>query len=156
MGAIAKALGEGSEFEFEGKVYKFAPWTYGIQSSFETYLEEQAVRAAKRMAAYLHPQEAKEVMAQVQRDITAGKYTFGSEVVSEAIFSIPHFKRLIYLMLRPSHPEVSLELVDRMVEAHLEEVMAKVAEANADPTNLPPMTTTTGVAAGETPQQSTP
>lgn len=138
MGQISQALGLGSQFEFGGKTYTIAPWGYEIQGLFERYLEAEAVKAARRMAQYLSDEEKRQLLADVNRDIASGVYTFGSDLVSKAIFgSLQHFEQLLYLCLRPNHPDVTPAVVKEIVLAQMEDVWQKMMEANTDPTRTP-------------------
>jgi hypothetical protein len=134
MGLISKIFGLGYQFEFEGQEYNLPPWTYKIQGLYERYLEKEAVEAAKRMGAHLSPDQARKLLQDVGRDIAAGVYTFGGEEVQLSFACQKHFTQLVYLMLQQEHPTIDRKLVERMVEAELEEMMDRVSAANADPT----------------------
>jgi hypothetical protein len=133
MGEISRALGQGSSLSFQGKNYTLAPWSYDLQGEFERYLEDKAWETCRRASQRLSKEEADELRAQTLRDITAGVYTFGGPVSAKALQSLPHLKRLLYLMLEKKHPEVTPQLVDEMVDQNLEQVIAAVNEVNADP-----------------------
>lgn len=137
MGKVAAALGMGTTIDFEGKTYKLSPWTYKIQGEFERYLEDHLYQVYKRMAPLMTPQERLVELGKIRQEVVSGQYTFGSEVVAQALTSLPHLTHLLYLMIRVAHPEVDKELVGRIVDAQMEEVMAKMAEANADPSTPP-------------------
>ena len=141
MGKVAAALGIGPKFTHEGKDYTLAPWTYKVQAEFERYLEDHAQQVLKRMQHLFSPEEFLEEKRALRKEITSGKYTFGSDAVAEALTSLPHLTQLFYLMLKGNHPEVTRDLVAKMVEGQMEEVMSKMAEANADPSTPPPQTT---------------
>lgn len=132
MGHIAAALGQGSQFTFRNKEYTLAPWTFGIQASFERFLEDKAVRAAKRMQALLSKQEYDDLMSRVVRDIASGVYTFGSEVVQQSLQSVDNIQYMTFLQLRENHPEVKLDLVKEMFKEEMDLVMQKMNEANAE------------------------
>jgi hypothetical protein len=133
MGMVSKVLGLGAELEFEGKKYVLAPWSYKIQGQFERYLEDEAYQVVLRLCRHLSPEEKKEQLAILARDIAAGTYSFGSEAVSKAMYSLKHFGKLLLLCLKPNHPEADEELVHKILQDGLETVMAKMAEANVDP-----------------------
>lgn len=133
MGEISRALGQGSEFEFEGRKYVLSPWTFDIQGKFERYLEEQAFRVARRMAATMPQDEADRLLRGVAEDITTGKYTFGQKAWAEATTAIPHLQYLVFLMLQPHQPDVTLDGVKKIFEKDMELIYQKVAEVNADP-----------------------
>ncbi len=133
MGQISQALGQGSQFTFKDKTYTLAPWTFGIQSQFERYLEDKAVRAAKRMSSLLTKQEYDDLMSRVVRDIASGVYTFGTEVVQQAMQSMENMQYMTFLQLRENHPEVKLDLVKEMFKEELDTILQKMNEANAEP-----------------------
>lgn len=134
MGDVNRALGGGSEIEFEGKVYTLSPWTYEVQAAYERYIEREAVNALKRMKPLLTDEDYQEQLNKIQQDITIGLYTFGSEKVARSLLAKPHLKYLYYLLLRGNHPDVQMDLVGRLIDKKWEEAMEKMAEANADPT----------------------
>lgn len=144
MGQVSAALAQGSNITFEGREFILAPWTYNIQAEFERYLEDYVIQVYKRLAPVMTPDERREELKKIRQEIAAGEYTFGSDMVAKALTSMPHLKHLLYLMLRVKQPDVTPDLVGRLVDAQQEEVMAKMAEANADPsqttteTSLPP------------------
>ncbi len=134
MGLISKIFGQGQEFEFEGKNYKLPPWTYKIQGFYERYLEKEAVEAAKRMAVHLDAAQARKLLQDVNRDITAGVYTFGGEEVALSFNCIKHFTQLTYIMLQQEDPTISHATVQKIVEADVEAMMQRMDVGNADPT----------------------
>jgi len=144
MGTTADALGLGPQFEFEGTTYTLAPWTYAVQAKFERYLEDQAVQAVKRMS--LPEDERRDLIKEVYRDIAAGSYSFGSELVAQALRSLKHLKHLFFLALQVNHPGVTKDLVEKMFEQQLEELLQKMTQANADPTTGPAPSTPTSPA----------
>lgn len=134
MGQIAQALGQGPTLQYDGQTYTLAPWSYDIQARFERYLEAEATLAARRMAEHLPLEEAKQLLKDVHRDVTAGLYTFGTETVAEALKSLRHLQYLLWLTLLPNHPEVKLDTARKMMDEQLEQVMQAMSDANADPT----------------------
>jgi len=133
MAEISRALGLGSSFEHDGKTYTCSPWTYKIQGEFERYLEDHAVRIAKRMRQYLTAEEYSDLIAKTQKDIAEGYYAFGSPPCMRAMQTLTHFKKILFLCLTPNHPEIEINIVDELVQSRLEEMMNKVGEANNDP-----------------------
>ncbi|HYE78140.1 MAG TPA: hypothetical protein VEI97_09145 [bacterium] len=138
MGQVAKALGAGSTIEFRGETYKLSPWSYAIQSQFEEYLEDHALKVVRRLARSLPEAEAQVLMKQTVRDVSSGVYTFGGEAVQEALKSVPHLIHLTWLMLKANHPRVPKALVEDMYREELERVLEAVTLANADPSSPTP------------------
>lgn len=141
MSSIAAALGVGPTFDYQGTAYRLSPWTYKIQAEFERYLEDQALRTVKRMRPYCNDVEYRDLLSAVSRDIASGYYNFGGEAVNRAMGTITHLKTLLLLCLKPNHPTISPEIVDGIVQEKLDEVMAKMSEANADPNRTAPAET---------------
>jgi len=133
MAEISKALGLGSSFEFNGTTYTCSPWTYKIQGEFEKYLEDHAMRTAKKMRQYLTEAEYSDLISKTHKDIAEGYYAFGSEPCMRAMQTLTHFKKILHLCLQPKHPDIDMGTVEQLVQNRLEEMMAKVGEANADP-----------------------
>ena len=139
MGQIARALGLGSKFEHRGHTYTVAPWTYEVQGEMELYLEAEAVKALRRLrtAGVLSEEEFQTQLKETRRDIVNGEYTFGSESVARALTSLKHLKHLLFLQLRPNHPEMTPALASEIVDDAFEKAMEAVNQANADPTTPP-------------------
>ncbi len=138
MGQISQSLGVGPEFEYDGKTYRLSPWTYRIQGEFERYLEDFAMRTVRRMKPYTTDPEYRELLASVHRDVASGFYNFGGKAASEAMGTLSHLQYLVLLCLKPGYPEVTPELVQKMFETKLEELMQKIGEANNDPNRTGP------------------
>ena len=142
MAEISKALGLGSTFDFNGKTYTCSPWTYRIQGEFERYLEDHAMKTVNKMRQYLTESEYGELVTKTHKDIAEGYYAFGSEPCMRAMQTLTHFKKVLHICLLPKHPDIDMNTVDELVQNRLEEMMAKVGEANSDPNpNGPEMTT---------------
>lgn len=140
MAEISKALGLGSTFEFNNKSYTCSPWTYKIQGEFERYLEDHAMRTAKKMRQYLNEAEYGELISKTHKDIAEGYYAFGSEPCMRSMQTLTHFKKILHLCLLPKHPEIDMNTVEELVQNRLEEMMSKVGEANLDPNQNGPAT----------------
>jgi hypothetical protein len=146
MAEISKALGLGSTFDFNGKSYTCSPWTYRIQGEFEQYLESHAMKTVKKMRQYLTESEYGELVAKTHKDIAEGYYAFGSEPCMRAMQTLTHFKKVLHICLLPKHPDIDMNTVDELVQNRLEEMMAKVGEANSDPNPNGPEITTDQIA----------
>lgn len=134
MGDINRALGGGSELEFEGTVYQLSPWNYKIQAEYERYLERQAFDSLKKLKPLLSAEDYQEQLSRLQKDIAVGEYSFGSVLVAKSFYALPHFKHLVYLMILQNHKDVPKETVGLMVDKLYEDVLARVSQANEDPT----------------------
>lgn len=135
MGKTAAALGQGTTMVHNGKTYYLSPWTYKIQGTFERYIEAEVRQAYKEMAPFMTADERKEELAKIRKEIATGVYTFGSTEMAECLQSLRHLKYLLFLMLQPNHPEMTVELASEITDAQMEEVMAAMAQANADPSS---------------------
>ena len=143
MGAISEALGQGADFEFQGKKYTLAPWGVQIQGLFEKYLEGEIVAGARRMAALLPPDEGTAVLARTAEKIGLKRYTFGTPEVGEALRSPVHMKYMFFLMLKKNHADVTRDLVDDMAKECWQDMMDASDRANGyDPNAQAPEATT--------------
>lgn len=136
MGQIAKSLGIGSQFEYQGAVYKVSPWTYKVLGEFEAYLENEALRNMRKMRPYLTDSEYQELARKTRQDLESGKYTFGSDTIKEHLNSMRHLIALTTLCVQKNHPEFQREALERMFDEDKEkfnEVIGAMFEANADP-----------------------
>lgn len=138
MGETARALGLSSVLEFEGKKYKVGPGVrFEVQAAFEQWLEGRAKAAVNRMRRGMSPEEYQEARNQLVADIAAGTYSYGSPSSVKAI-SVPlGQKEMLYLILAAEKQdegcEVTRELVDRIFEQAMDEVLALLQEMNTDP-----------------------
>jgi len=136
MGETARALGRGPELEFEGRTYEVSPLTFELQARFETWMERRAYESVRRHRAGVPDEEYYRLLAAVARDSAAGEYSFGSKASVKAGASLPGIRQLLYLGLSKRHPEVDEDFVDRLLGAKMEEAVAVLARANADPKAL--------------------
>ncbi len=134
MGDVNRALGGGSELEFEGTTYTISPWTYDVQAQYERYLEKMAFTTLKKSKPYLTDEEWNEQLKLLNQDITIGIYSFGSDKCLKSMSALPHLKHLVWLLLLPNHKEIKKDVADKIVDKALGELMEKMALANQDPT----------------------
>lgn len=133
MGKVAAALGMGTKLTHKGVEYTLSPWTYEVQGKFERYLEDYVLQVHRRMKPYMSEDEYRDELKKIRWEIASGEYTFGGDNVAKALGALPHLTHLLYLMLKGAHPEATPALAAEIVEGQMEEVMAKMADANADP-----------------------
>ena len=133
MGEVAKALGVGPTLTYQGKAYRLSPMTFETQAFFEVWLEKRAFEGAKRAAKHLPAADAERLLTQVTRDVAAGVYSFGGPVSRDASQSVPGIKYLVYLCLLKEHPDVTEDLVDKILDEQMEEALETFSRANADP-----------------------
>lgn len=133
MGQISQALALGVQVECGGQVYTVHPWTYRIQGEFERYLEREAAESVRRMPG-LDAKERAELLYRVHQDTVKGLYSFGGELVQQALDAPRHLCHLLWLCLRPSHPDLTPDKVRDLFEAEPAKFLQAVNEANADPT----------------------
>lgn len=137
MGKVSTALGLGTSLEYDGQTYNISPWTYRIQGEFEKYMERKAVETFKLLSECMTPEERAVELAALRREIVSGEYSFGSDTIARALNSVGHLTYLFYLMLKPNHPEMTVDKAGEIVSSNLGEMMDKIAEANADPLKTP-------------------
>ena len=160
MGDISRALGLGSTLDHNGKTYTLSPWTYKLQGEFERYIQAAALKDLKDLlaAGALTPAEYDSDRRELRDKILSGELSFGGEYIAKSISQLRHFRKLVLLMLLPTHPEVNEEFVQEIISARLEELYDKVAETNQDPTTAPVITPgpTSPPPSVESPPTSTP
>lgn len=139
MGDVSKAFGGGSSLEYNGKVFKLQSWLYRLQGDFEKYLEEHAWKKFLEQKDRLPPSEADAVRAQLMRDISTGKYTFGGPLLVESLWVPIHAAQWTYLLIEDTMPaDVTPALVREMFTADPEKCFKAMWQAGADPTRTPP------------------
>lgn len=133
MGVTADMLGEPALFEHEGQTYKVSPWNFDVQAAFERYLEKCAYDAYEKSKKFLSPEESDKTLQGVIRDVTLGKYTFGTEEISQALKVPKHVEYLFFLCLKQHHREVNLDFVKKLSRSRYYEMIAVMNLANSDP-----------------------
>lgn len=145
MSTTARALGKGAPFEFEGQTYTIAPWVQDVQAEYEQYLVGRAyanLRAARRE---MPEAEYAEERSALRRDVDAGLYEFGRQLVWKSLDSVKNQKHLLYLCLAWAHKDnrevrVTKDLVERIAAdgEKFSEAMEIMEEVNSDPKDPPP------------------
>ena len=135
MGEHSKALGTPVTFEYQNKVWKLSPWSYGIIGEYEVYLQDTAMRTTRRMKKVmgLTDEEYASLASKTRRDIDTGVYTFGSEEVKNSFNSYTHFSYMVFLCLRENHPDMTYEFAREMVRDISDVLNEKMSESNSDP-----------------------
>jgi hypothetical protein len=135
-----KILGKGSDISFDGKQWRLAPFTYDIQCEYSSWLKRRAILAVKEQLAsgIIDKSEYDEKMDRVDRNITAGVYSFGGKVSVESASSQEGLKELVRLCLKRNHPEVDEKFVDRLFEEKMDEVARALRRDNSDPLSRTP------------------
>jgi len=143
VGATARALGMGAQFEFGDKTYTLSGWTEYVKGQYEQYLERFAIRKAKQLREYFSPTELADTdpLDGARRDVTSGVYSFGQKAFRDSLGSVNHLKHAIYLQIEQNHPEVKKELVDRMFNEVMQDVVSAYMEADSDPNGKTPAPT---------------
>jgi hypothetical protein len=142
MSTVARSLGKGSLFEFEGKSYTASPWTYDVQAEYEKWLIARSFADLRAAAGELGA-EYEDERAALRRDVNAGVYEFGSDLVRRSVLSGRGVKKLLYLCLAYAHRHepgrVTEALVDRLEKDPAAWPVAVQAmwDANADPSPPP-------------------
>ena len=111
------AAGLGPQVEHGGTVYQFSVLDGIGYALYQAWLERQAVRAVRAQRDYLPDAEYRVERAEVNRDIAAQVYAFGSERFTQSLRSLPGLKEVCRLALQKRHPGADDELVDALFRA---------------------------------------
>lgn len=120
MGEINRALGEagaGCSLEIGGEMWILSWPTKGMQAKYEDWLERRARKAALAWADDLDEDAYQGMLARVNGEIAAGKYTFGQPACLAAMKTADGFLELMRLLLEPKHPRITTEKVRQLLEA---------------------------------------
>ena len=140
MAEAAKALGKAGSFVFQGKTYRLSPFNYDMVAMFELWLEQRAWDSVERTRHLTSEEVYERRLEAMAKLIASGHFAFGGQAAAEAAKSLPGQKRILFLMLTacPDNEDVTEELVDRILQANMANVMSLVNEANADPNGACP------------------
>lgn len=146
MGQLARALGIGAEFDFEGVTYRLSPPKPNLQAKFETWLEKKAWEVLKRQKQFMEPDEYRSARTDLLGSIAASEYDFGGELVRKSINgSLEGLTHWCWILLHDTDPTVEESTVRKMVEAEVMEILAALERNNPDPTLPPTPTVATAV-----------
>lgn len=129
MGEINQALGAagtGAFFTWRNKRYQLSPLTKAAQASFEAWLEQRAWEASKRAKVSLSHKEYMELVGQVNADIAAGKYSFSTDLVADAMQTVPGVYWFCRTLLEPHHPDVTDDQITEMLSEVGDDLLAAV------------------------------
>lgn len=124
MGALADALAIGPEFTFKGKTYRAAKLAIKHRGMFELRLEKEAWDAIERSRAFSTPEQIKERIAVLIRDLASFQLSYGSEAYVKATRSLQGHQYSLYLAVRENHPEIDEGLIAEMFEERMEQAVA--------------------------------
>jgi hypothetical protein len=134
MGALASSLATPWPFTTpDGKTLLVSPWKLRICAAFERYLEKYAYDGYYRAADKLSPADAEKLLAGIMRDVAAGQYSFGSELVGKALESPTHVRYMFFLCVKDNHPEAAWEQIEEIARANYGAIVRAMNLANLDP-----------------------
>jgi hypothetical protein len=114
MGAVSFAVGaEGSTYEKDGKQYQLTGWTLGAIAEQEKYLEERAKSALQQFK--LQPNVMAQAAVALAEDIGCFAFSYGSEKWGKSLTTFAGLAHFAYQLMKPSHPELTLADVQKMV-----------------------------------------
>jgi hypothetical protein len=134
MGSLASSLATPWPYTTpEGKTLLVSPWKLKICAAFERYLEKYAIDGYYRTADRLSPADGEKVLSGLMRDIAAGKYSFGSDLVGQALESPTHVRYMFFLCVRDNHADVTWEQIEELARANYRPIVRAMNLANTDP-----------------------
>ena len=150
MGEFARALGQSETITFKGKDYRLSPLSLEVFGLWEQYLEERAFAVIDRQkaraiaAGNLNPAVFDKREQDLIERIAAGHYSFFSQASADAQQSIlsDGWKNMIRIRLQVLQPEVTMALVEEMIEDQADKIIRALRLLDApDPNSSPPATT---------------
>ena len=124
-------------FSFEGRDYDLDEADIQQRGEFAAWVEERALEYIYR--AQLNDIEGRfSKMIEMMLDkhvkaVAAGQYEWGGEPVLEATKTMEGQCKLLHILLKRNHPEITEEIAKHMMEQKYKEVAEKVREAFTDP-----------------------
>ncbi len=139
MSDILNALNIGTEIEHDGKRYAVTQMTFEQQGRFSLWVEQNALAFLNRSRTMMKPDEYREALGQLTRDVAAQRYEFGSPACLAALQTPRGAQYALYLVLNGNDRSVTEELAAAIFTAKCEEVAAAITRANGvDPQKGPP------------------
>jgi hypothetical protein len=133
VGDVARALGKGATYTFEGTAYTLCGWTYGVQEVYERYLEGLVWEGARRRAGSMPEAQADRHLATVGADIDLGLYSHDGERHRQSLSVEDNVKAFVLFQLQESGVAADTSLVARMVKADGKGLREAMERAVADP-----------------------
>lgn len=141
--SLADMLNSPTEVEFEGKTYRLRQPTLVEMGEFQRWLEQRAYDAIERRT-YQDPAQQDRDRRNLNNDVAAGVFEWGSEVAAAACQTPAGITRVFQLILRDQG--LSAEAVRRMIDLKLRELTAIViSKRHSDPNSLRAVLATLGL-----------
>ena len=164
MGEFARALGQSETLPFKGKEYRLSPMSLEVFALWEQYLEQRAfaVLDRRQAAAIAAGNFNPALFAQKEQDlverIAAGHYSFFSQASADAQQSIlsDGWKNMLRIRLQVLQPEVTMALVNEMVEDQADKIIRLLHLMDAPDPNSPTPATATEPGDASEPKPSSP
>lgn len=118
------ALGKGGTVEFEGKVYQTGQNTFEVIAGWEDWLASRALEPLLRLNAKKIDGEVKSYKA-VGEMAAQGKFDFYGTVSEERMNTPSGAIQLFFLRIRQNHPDITKEIIARMIESNLADELKK-------------------------------
>jgi hypothetical protein len=150
VGDTARAIGQGTFIEFEGKRYELCPWNLNIQGAYEDYLEDCVWAKADRRAMQMPSDQADRFLAATNVEMAMGVCSFGGKYCQQSFQNPIHMKHLLYLMLLEKDNKLTIDVVNRMYEGELRKaIQQKMDRVMSDPFTDPAPTEQPGSASSK-------
>lgn len=156
MSDLHEILADSLPFELNGKEYRFSKINLGMMADFEAAI---AMRRLTRALKALGPEASHAERAELIHTQTT---TVGLTDAMSAVYSAEGCRLMLYLSLKPNHPEITEDDVGRLITpAILPEMQALIdqlsdASALAEAGELSKKAETAGEEVGQASQQPSP
>lgn len=109
-----RVLGVPVPFEHDGRRFEITPWTLAQEGQFAAWVEQRAVSRLVALRTELGEDEFRAQMRDLRRDIDAGLYEWGSEIVSSAWNAPTGQRHLVHMTLASADRSVTRAYVDEL------------------------------------------
>ena len=138
MGEVNAVFGT-EVVKYNGSEYKLPRPTLETECIFETWLEDIALDKIQRRRLRMGEDTYRTCLSVWEKDCAAGEYSWGSAASEKATRNPNHgFRQLILLMMRQENQTVDMQLVQKMMETNLEELVTKFNRVMSETPTIPP------------------
>jgi hypothetical protein len=138
MGEVNAVFGT-EVVKYNGSEYKLPRPTLETECIFETWLEDIALDKIQRRRFKMGEDTYRTALSIWEKDCAAGEYSWGSPTSEKATRNPNHgFKQLIMLMMRQEDQSVTMEVVQKIVETDLDQLVTKFNKVMSETPTIPP------------------
>lgn len=106
-------------FEPDGTTYIVSPCENRIKGQFETWVQNNALKAIAQVEATGDPERADRMWSSYTGDCGSGQYTWDGKHVRNARFaSLPGFRQLLYLLMKRCKPDITEDKVAELISKY--------------------------------------